>query len=280
MRQFCIIKVFNNNVVLARDKTDREEAVLVGKGLGFNAKPGNMLEDDKAEKIFYFIDKDKVKQLNRFNEDIIGITEEIISMVSQELKEQLNEHIHVALADHIGFTLERLETGLEITNPFLEEIKGLYPKEYELACKSAAMIEEKFAVDIPDGEKGFIAMHIHSARIDRELAKTVKSTSMINKMVEIIEQELRLKLDRQDTNYARLIIHLRFALDRIDSEMTIKNPLLARIKEEFSESYKIAIKIAEYIKERIGKEPPEDELGYLALHIQRIKDSLAEHHIK
>nr|WP_273701636.1 PRD domain-containing protein [Tepidanaerobacter acetatoxydans] len=99
-------------------------------------------------------------------------------------------------------------------------------------------------------------------------------------MVEIIEQELRLKLDRQDTNYARLIIHLRFALDRIDSEMTIKNPLLARIKEEFSESYKIATEIAEYIKERIGKEPPENELGYLALHIQRIKDSLAEHHIK
>ncbi len=280
MGQFHIIKVFNNNVVLAMDKVNKEEAVLVGKGLGFGEKPGNTVQEDKAEKIFCFIDKDKVKQLNRFNEDIIGVTEEIIFMVSQELKEPLNEHIHVALADHIGFTLERLETGLEITNPFMEEIKTLYPKEYGLACRSAKMIEEKFEVDIPEGEKGFIAMHIHSARINRELSKTVKSTSMINKMVDIIEQELQIKLDRQNTNYARLIIHLRFALDRMDSEMSIKNPLLARIKREFAKSYRTSVKIAEYIRERTGKAPSEDELGYLTLHIQRIKDSLAEHYVQ
>lgn len=280
MRQFHIIKVFNNNVVMAWDKSNREETVLVGKGLGFDAKQGDVVKGDNIEKVFYFIDQDKVKQLNRFDEDIIGITEEIISMVSKELKEPLNEHIHVALADHIGFTLERLQIGLEITNPFIEEIKALYPKEYGLACRSAVMIEEKFEVGIPEGEKGFIAMHIHSARINRELSRTVKSTSMINKMVEIIEKELQIKLDRQNTNYARLIIHLRFALDRMDSGLTIKNPLLVRIKREFTKSYKIAIKIAEYIRERTGKTPPEDELGYLALHIQRIKDSLAEHYVE
>ena len=102
-------------------------------------------------------------------------------MVSKELEEPLNEHIHVALADHIGFTLERLQSGLEITNPFLEEIKALYPKEYKLASRAAIMIEEKFKVYIPQGEKGFIAMHIHSAMVNRELSKTVKNTSMINK---------------------------------------------------------------------------------------------------
>ena len=69
-------------------------------------------------------------------------------------------------------------------------------------------------------------------------------------------------------------------MDRVDSGMTVRNPLLARIKIEFAKSYKASIKIGEYIQERTGKAPPEDELGYLALHIQRIKDSLAEQYVQ
>jgi len=278
--EFQVIKVFNNNVILAWDKDRMEEAVLVGKGLGFGAKPKDIIKENKIEKIFYFVDKSKVEQLNLFNKDIIGITEEIISMVSQAMKEPLNEHIHVALADHIAFTLERLKMGLEIANPFMEEIKALYPAEYELACKAAKMIEEKFQIEIPDGEKGFIAMHFHSARANRELSKTVKNTSMINKMIEIIEQELQMKLERKNLNYARLTIHLRFTLDRIETGTFIKNPLLNRIEKEFASSYKIAQKIAKYIYEKTGKAPSKDELGYLALHIQRIKESMVECKVK
>ena len=58
-------------------------------------------------------------------------------------------------------------------------------------------------------------------------------------MVDIIEKELQIKLNRQNTNYTRLIIHLRFALDRMDSGMPIKNPLLAKIRKEFNKSYKL-----------------------------------------
>jgi len=270
---FHVIKVLNNNVIMAQDESTGEEAVLVGKGLRFNARPGEKVKD-KIEKVFYFFDESQLKQykniLNSIDRRIIGLTEEILAMVARELAEPLNEHIHVALADHISFTLERLSGGLEIENPFLEEIKALYPRDYELACKAAGMIEEKFDVTIPDGEKGFIAMHLHAARENRELSKTVKYTSMINKMVEIIEEELGIKLDKNEINYARLLVHLRFALQRIDSNIPIKNPLLARIKKEFAKSFKIAEKIGRFIQERLGRLPPKDELGYLALHIQRI----------
>ncbi|HHW01287.1 MAG TPA: transcription antiterminator [Thermoanaerobacterales bacterium] len=273
MHCFNVIKVLNNNVIIAQDESTGEEAVLVGKGLGFNAKPGEKVKD-KIEKVFYFFDESQLKQyknvLNSIDRRIIGLTEEILAMVDRELAEPLNEHIHVALADHISFTLERLSGGLEIENPFLEEIRALYPRDYELACKAAEMIEEKFDVKIPDGEKGFIAMHLHAARKNRELSKTVKYTSMINRMVEIIEEELGIKLDKDEINYARLLVHLRFALERIESNATIKNPLLNRIKKDLAKSYRIAEKIGDFIRERMGKVPPRDELGYLAMHIQRL----------
>jgi transcriptional antiterminator len=262
---------------MAKDTKNGEEAVLVGKGLGFEAKPGKEVPEEKIEKIFYFFDEAQYRHykniLHSIDRQIIGLTEEILAMVAKQLDEPLNEHIHVALADHINFTLERLAGNLEIENPFLEEIRALYPQDYELACKAADMIEQKFNVKIPDGEKGFIAMHLHSARANRELSRTVKYTSMINRMVEIIEEELGLKLDRDEINFARLLVHLRFALERVDRDIPIKNPLQARIKKEFGQSYKVAEKIAGFIRERMGKNPPQDELGYLALHIQRIRVS-------
>lgn len=272
--RYTVKRVFNNNVILARDEVSGEEAVLVGRGLGFNARPGDKVDACRIEKVFYFFDKDQFRQYEaiagRIDKRVIGVAEEIIAIATAELKTPLNEHIHVALADHINFTIERLAGGLEIANPFLEEIKVLYPEDYELACRAAKMIEERFDVKIPDGEKGFIAMHIHSARVNCEVSRTVKYASMINTMIEIIENELGIKIERHGTNFARLLVHLRFTLDRLDKNIPIKNPLLANIRREFRKSYEIATKLGDFIYQRMGRKVPEDELGYLALHIHRI----------
>ena len=37
---FKIIKSFNNNVILCTDIYNKNEYILLGKGIGFNAKPG------------------------------------------------------------------------------------------------------------------------------------------------------------------------------------------------------------------------------------------------
>ncbi|WP_246110743.1 glucose PTS transporter transcription antiterminator GlcT [Thermosediminibacter litoriperuensis] len=276
---YTVKRAFNNNVVLARDEASGEEAMLVGRGLGFNAGPGDKVDACRIEKVFYFFDKDQFSQyetiINRIDKRVIGVAEEIIAMATAELKTLLNEHIHVALADHINFTLERLAGGLEIANPFLEEIKVLYPEDYQLACRAAKMIEERFNVKIPDGEKGFIAMHIHSARANREVSRTVKYASMINTMIEVIEEGLGAKIERHGINYARLLVHLRFTLDRIDKNAPVRNPLLANIKREFRKNYEIAEKLGDFICQRMGRKVPEDELGYLALHIHRISLSAA-----
>ena len=44
-----IIKVINNNVVSALDK-DAEEVVIMGKGIGFHAKPGQIVNEEQIEK--------------------------------------------------------------------------------------------------------------------------------------------------------------------------------------------------------------------------------------
>ena len=56
-----IIKVLNNSLVLAADSKD-EEVIVMGKGIGFNGKPGMDIEEDKIEKIFEVKEKEKTKE--------------------------------------------------------------------------------------------------------------------------------------------------------------------------------------------------------------------------
>lgn len=46
-----IKKVLNNNVVIAQNTND-EETILMGLGLGYGKKAGEVVEDKKIEKIF------------------------------------------------------------------------------------------------------------------------------------------------------------------------------------------------------------------------------------
>lgn len=45
-----ILRVFNNNVVLAKDRG--REVILTGRGLGFKAKPGMTVDDAKVARVF------------------------------------------------------------------------------------------------------------------------------------------------------------------------------------------------------------------------------------
>lgn len=46
-----IVRIFNNNAVLALDE-EGDEVVAMGKGLGFSQRIGNLVDQNKIEKIF------------------------------------------------------------------------------------------------------------------------------------------------------------------------------------------------------------------------------------
>lgn len=115
-------------------------------------------------------------------------------------------------------------------------------------------------------------MHIHAAMVNAKLSKTVRYANMIEDMVEIIEKMLQIKINKEDINYGRLVVHLRFVLERADKGNFIKNPLLKSVKRNFKKSFQVAGKICKYIEEKFNVKVPEDELAYIALHIERIKE--------
>jgi transcriptional antiterminator len=275
--KYTVKKIFNNNVILAEKKGKKEELILIGKGIGYNTKKDEVFNKDdyQIEKEFIPLEGDKrnnyFQLLEEVDSKIIEATEEIITMINEEFNNDINQYIRIGLTDHISFTLKRIKKGLEIINPFLVETRTLYKTEYKLAEKAVKILENRFEIDIPEGEIGFIAFHIHGAINNSEISKTVKNTSIIKQLVAKVEEELGEELEYDSLNYARLVNHLRFALERIEKRENNANPLLENIKKEFKETFKVAGELAKIIESRYDYQVSEDEKGYLALHLQRLK---------
>lgn len=273
---FRILKILNNNIVLAYDFQNKEDTILIGAGIGFGKKENKKvyIPKEKIQKSFIGYDeKTKNKYFSlvkQIDPKIIEISEEIIEKAENKLGE-LNKHIHILLTDHIGFAIERVRTGFEITNPFIDEIKLLYPDEFTIASQGIKMIKEMLGIDLGYGEIGFIAIHLHSARKNIHVKETIKNTRLLYEIIEIVENNLNIKLCKTDYDYKRLINHLQGALNRIKNNIYIENPLLENIKENFKESYEIIKKIKIKIEEVYEVKVPEQELGYMAIHIQRLK---------
>lgn len=277
-KEYLITKTLNNNVILAIDRVSNEEVVLVGKGIGFGKKDGNLvkLSEKDIEKSFLSFDEktknDYYQLMKDINEKVIGLSEEIIAIAEKKFG-LLNSKIHIALADHISFAIERIKMGLEISNPFIYEIQALYPEEFQVGKMAREIIKDRLGVIVSESEVGFIALHIHSARVSKQVIDTIKDTKFLKALVNIIEKELSTKLDNSGLVYSRLINHLRASISRMENKKYIENPLLDIIKEKFTKSYDIAEKIGVYINKEKNIYVTDDELGYMALHIERIKET-------
>lgn len=273
-KSYEVSKAFNNNIVLVND--EEKEVILFAKGIGFNYKKGAIIpKGTKVDKIFIIQEESNIINFRRVidnnDEKFIAFCEELILSISTAFNSELNENIHIGLIDHISFAIKRMKNGEVIRNPFLVEIETLYPKEFELATLMVRKLEKFTGVNIVDDEIGFIAMHIHSARTTGKVSHTIKYTYIANTAVEYIEDMLDIEVDRTSLSYARFIGHLRFAIERLLNNRPIKNDLLYIIKVKYKSSYNVAKEIAKAINEDFGLDVTEDEIGYLALHVERIR---------
>lgn len=270
-------KVFNNNIILVN--ADNKEKVLFAKGIGFGKKIGDKIEAGTiVDKIFTIEDKENIENfrnvIERIDKDFFAVCEEAIYEISKNINQDLNENIHIALIDHLYFAVSRIKNNEEIENPFLVEIETLYSREFILAEMVAKKVAEYSKVNIPDGEVGFIALHIHSAINHGKISNTLKNSYLASTIVENVEDELGIEIDKKSIDYARFLAHIRFAIQRISNNNRIQNDLVYIIKEKYKEAYKVAEESAKLIEEDLNTKVTEEEISYLAMHIERFRTTI------
>lgn len=123
-----IRKILNNNVVVS-DKDD-QEVIVMGRGIAFNKRSGELIDQEKMEKVFTLEDADIVKKFKSLLVDIpmeyMELSERIINYAKEQLDKTLNDSIYISLTDHLHFAIERYNDNVMIKNALLWETKHLY----------------------------------------------------------------------------------------------------------------------------------------------------------
>ena len=89
-----ILRVFNNNVVLAKDGA--REVIVTGRGLGFQAKPGQRVDDAKIVRVFVPADG---RDPDHIAELLSEIPPEIIRLVTDAMTKAYHS-IHPRSEEH------------------------------------------------------------------------------------------------------------------------------------------------------------------------------------
>lgn len=274
--QLIISKVINNNVVSAYDD-EQHELVIMGRGIAFQKKSGDLIDEERIEKVFSIQNKDISEKFKTLLYDIpieyMQVCEAIIDHARTTLNKNLNDSIYVTLTDHITFAIERHQKGMDIKNALLWEIKRLYKDEFMCGVEALRIIQDKLDIHLPEDEAGFIAMHIVNAELNEEMPNVIQITKLIQDILNIVKYHFQIDLDEESLNYFRFVTHLKFFGQRLFNETQMENQnefLYEVVKEKNTAAFQCAEKINDYVQKEHNRSLIEDEMLYLTLHIDRV----------
>ncbi len=272
-----IEKVINNNVVTAIDEAN-QEVVLMGKGIGFQAKSGAAIANEKIEKKFVLSNED---ELGKFQEVVgsipiehLDVCVDIINYATSVLGKRLGSSIYISLTDHINFAIERYKKGIVFDNPLAQEVKSFYRNEYLVGEYAISMVEKTLGITLPADEAASIAMHFVNAEYNMGMSDTMHITTLIKEIIELVEKRLNLDFNDLDMVYGRFVAHLKFLAFRVFHEEQISdqdeeyNYMVIRL---YSKAFSVVEEVATYMKKKYNYDMEMDEKANMTIHIQRIQ---------
>ena len=267
-------KVLNNNVVSSTN-ADHNEVIVMGKGIGYQKKIGDLIQDSMIEKIFILNDKSILPKLENLFKDIpekyLEISDEIIQYARSQYGLSLSEHAYLSLTDHIAMAVERIKTGLEIRNVMLSDIKFFYKDEYQVGLKALRIIEQETGVALPDDEAGFIALHVLNASLDQVNTNNLETIKISHEILSIVNEFYDLSLDKESIHYYRFANHVNYLVKRLFSQsedVESDDILYETARKNFVKEFECANLIKKRIYEDYEIAIPREELGYLIINLR------------
>lgn len=268
-----ILRVLNNNVVLARDDATGGEVVVTGRGVAFGAKRGDVVDPGKVQRVFVPVDG---RDPDHVGEMVAGLPAEGVEKVAGALEAvgvAPSVTLVTAVTDHVLAALERAGGGAMVY-PLRAEVVHLYPDEFARAGRLLVEINRRFAVSLPESEVTALALHLVNAGFHTgDLAHTYRMTGLIQQMLEVMEAELGVRPEPHSVNIARFITHIRYLFVRIEQGKQLcrgNSPLLAQLQGVHPREFACARKLASIVELRFDTTVSEDEIAYLGLHIARL----------
>ncbi|HEY1847447.1 MAG TPA: transcriptional antiterminator BglG [Buttiauxella sp.] len=271
-----IAKILNNNVVVVLDEQQREQVVM-GRGLAFQKRVGDALDESRIEKVFALQSSELANRLGELLSqiplEVMAASDRIIDLARGRLG-KLQESLYITLTDHCHYAIERQKKGLAIKNALLWETQRLYPREYELGQEARAIIAARLGVELPEDEAGFIALHLVTAQLNSEMPEVMHITRVMQEILNLVKYQLRIEYDESTLSYQRFVTHLKFFAQRMltrtvvpDDDETLHNA----VKDNYAKAWACAEKIALHLRRSYQRELTTEEIMFLTIHIERVR---------
>lgn len=270
-----VMKVFNNNVVLVHDMQN-QEVIVMGRGIGFQKKIGDSLEESKIDKTFVLDDQNSsFPEIYRdLPSEEVDLVLEIINLAEIKLKQSFQSALYITLADHLHFAIERHNAGISLTNPLTWEIRKFYKHEYQIGLEALKLIENKLHINLAQDEAASIALHIVNAQKQGQLIEqTMRIIKIVQDILNIVRLHLGITFDEDSISYNRFVTHLQYFAKRVNDgtqEGSNDSFLYEQVYQSYPDAFKCAKKIKQYVESTYEFPVGRDEEVYLSIHIQRL----------
>lgn len=105
--------------------------------------------------------KDNLEELYKIvDKKVVDVIQEFLQLATQITGRQFDDKILFGLSIHVASVLERVKSGKDIFNLHLAEIQKSYSLEFSVAGKLGVLLEERFGIQVPPDEIGFITMFL------------------------------------------------------------------------------------------------------------------------
>ena len=273
-----IKRILTNNAVVIDDE-NQQEKIVCGKGIAFKKRPGMEIDEMSINQTFILEGGGEYSRFEQLLKDVpleyLELSSEIINMAKLEFAKQFKDNVIITLSDHLYVAIKRCREGMTISNPLLWDIKNFYEIEYDIGLRALELIKNKFHIQLPNDEAGFIALHIVNVELDEDnMDHIFQVTKVIQEIMTIVKYHFHAEFDTSNVYYYRFITHLKFFALRLlkDNQFNEdeENELLDVVKDKYCTSYECVLKIKDFLEKKYNYTLQEDEIVYLTIHVHRV----------
>lgn len=268
-------RVLNNSVVDALDDAMREVIVL-GRGIGFRAQPGDSIDPAAIEKVFRLDDSAQGSRLAQVAADvpaeILAVTDEIVTLARTRLTEKLSDSVYAALADHLSFAVHRVRENIDLASALEADVRRFYPKEYAVATDALALVEQATGVAMPVAEAANIALHLITAEVGGGDGSAAALTTFTQDVLDIVRLHFGIVYADDDPAYSRFATHVRYFAQRVLAGTVIErddDELMALLRRQLPHVFAAIDRIEVYVRDAHDHAMTSTEKVYIAMHVSR-----------
>lgn len=276
---YRVKKVLNHNAVIGIDADTNQEYLILGKGAGFGKKISERIEKRPGDIIYSLQESaergNSMKLVNSIEPIYLEIANEVLDEAEKVFK-NLDRNVLFSLANHIEYAVKRIQNSEQISNPLTEDIRILFYMEFKAAQSIRPILKERMGIEIDDDEIGYVSLHIHSAIQDQDVSQAMQIARAVRECISLVEQEIGHPIDVLSLAYNRLMNHIRYMVARVLNKEQLKLNMNDYMETKFPKSFQLAKYICDEVGSMLKYSIDEVEIGYLAMHIERVTSDEAE----